>query len=539
MDAVSYVSLEHHAGGEYPSSRRKTASALARGYQDSMTRRIAVIGAGHHGLVAALRIGARRHDVVVLEAADRPGGAVRSAELTLPGFIHDTCSGFFPLTAASPAFRALDLDLEWIDPPVPMVHVLDEQGGEVALHRDLGATCDSLEACSPGAGGAWGELVRSLWPHRHALIKAGLARLPALRAGAALLARMRGRALELAPLALASSASLGRGLFGSDRAAAWLAGSGAHADLSPEAAGSGAFSLGLNFLGHMVGWPFPRGGAGRLTDALVEELREQGGELRCGAGVSEVEARRGRVVAVRLGSGERIPVDAAVCTVSPGPLASLLPTGAFPARVERRLRRWRYGLGTVKLDYALAGPVPWTGVQAREAAVVHVGGPLAELVASLAQAAAGSFPDRPALVVGQQSLHDPSRAPGAQHTLYVYARVPQLPGLDEDEMASRVEQRIAQFAPGFDRLVLARAVRSPAALERENPSLRGGDLAAGSCELDQQLMFRPGPELCRCRTPLRGLYVAGGWVHPGPGVHGVSGRAAADALLSDLRWRLR
>ena len=334
-----------------------------------MSKRIAVIGAGHHGLVAALRLAARGHDVLVLEAASAPGGAVRSAELTMPGFTHDVCSGFFPLTAASPAFADLDLGLDWVHPPVAMVHVLDGEGEEVALHRDLAATIDSLEACAAGAGAAWGELMRTLWPHRHALISAGLSRLPPLRSGATLLARLRTRALELAPMALTSAASLGRGLFGSDRAAAWLAGSGAHADLSPQAPGSGAFSLGLNFLGHVVGWPFPRGGAGRLTDALVMQLRERGGEVRCGAAVAQIEARRGRVVAVRLAGGERIAVDGAICTVSPGPLVSLLPDGAFPARVERRLRRWRYGLGTVKLDYALSAPVPWPGASARETSV--------------------------------------------------------------------------------------------------------------------------------------------------------------------------
>ena len=504
-----------------------------------MSRRIAVIGAGHHGLVAALRLAQQGHDVLVLEAASAPGGAVRSAELTLPGFTHDLCSGFFPLTAASPAFAELDLALDWVNPPVAMVHVLDAEGDEVALHRDLAATIDSLEACQAGAGVAWGELMRTLWPHRHALISAGLSRLPPLRSGATLLARLRTRALELAPMVLASSASLGRGLFGSDRAAAWLAGSGAHADLSPQAAGSAAFALGLNFLGHVVGWPFPRGGAGQLTDALVTRLRERGAEVRCSAAVAQIETRRGRVAAVRLAGDERIAIDAAICTVSPGPLASMLPDGAFPARVERRLRRWRYGLGTVKLDYALSGPVPWLGARAREAGVVHVGGPLGELVTSLGQAGDGRFPERPALVVGQHSLHDGTRAPDGQHTLYVYARVPQRPGLSDDEIAERIEQRIEEFAPGLRRLVLARAIRSPAAIEAENPSLRGGDLAAGSCELDQQLVFRPAPELCRCRTPLRGLYVAGGWVHPGPGVHGASGRAAADALLADRRWRVR
>jgi phytoene dehydrogenase-like protein len=502
-----------------------------------MVKRVAVIGAGHHGLVAAIRLGEAGHEVTVLEAAASPGGAIRSAELTLPGFVHDTCSGFFPLTAASPAFHALELDVDWLGPATPMVHVLDPEGGEIELHRDIAATCASLDAAAPGAGRGWGELMQTLWPHRAALIRAGLARLPALRPGAVLLGRLRLRALELAPLALASSASLGRRLFGDDRAAAWLAGSGAHADLSPVAAGSGAFSLGLNFLGHVVGWPFPRGGAGRLTEAMVARVRSLGGEVRCATAVSRIETRRGRVAGVLTRGGERIPVDGVICTASPGLFAGMLPAEALPGRVRRRLRVWRYGLGTVKLDYALSAPVPWRGERARQAGVVHVGGALAEIVGSLEQAGSGRFPDQPSLVVGQHSVHDRSRAPGDGQTLYVYARVPQRPGLDEDAMAARVEKRIEQFAPGFRGLVLARSVRSPAAIEAENASLRGGDLASGSCELDQQFVFRPAPELCRCRTPVRGLYVAGAWVHPGPGVHGVSGRAAADAVLGDVRWR--
>jgi phytoene dehydrogenase-like protein len=345
-------------------------------------------------------------------------------------------------------------------------------------------------------------------------------------------------ALSVAPMALMSSAALGRRLFaGSDRAAAWLAGSGAHADVSPFAAGSGAVSLGLNFLGHLVGWPFPRGGAGRLTDALVERLRSHGGELRCDAGVERIELSAGRARGVILRGGERLDADAVLCTASPAVLSSLLPSGTLPGRVERRLRGWRYGFGTLKLDYALSAAVPWPSPAAREAGVVHVGGPLQEIAASLEQAKAGVFPQRPALVVGQQSLHDPSRAPAGQHTLYAYARVPQRPGLPEEEMAERVEAQLERHAPGFRDLVLARSIRTPADIERENPSMVGGDLASGSFELDQQLIFRPDPRLCRHRTPLRGLYVAGAWVHPGAGVHGMSGWNAAQLILADTRRR--
>jgi phytoene dehydrogenase-like protein len=436
-------------------------------------------------------------------------------------------------------FRQLELGLDWVNPALAMVHVTDEAGGEVVLHREVEETTASLERCATGAGGAWDELVRTLWPHREALIGAGLARLPPLGCSARLLAGLRTRALELAPLALASSASIGAQLFGEDLATAWLAGSGAHADLSPQAAGSGVFSLGLNFLGHVVGWPFPRGGAGRLTDALLARLREHGGELRCGDGVDQIELRRGRVAAVRMRSGQRLAVDGVVCTLSPRPLLGLLPPGALPGRVTRRLARWRYGLGTLKLDWALSAPVPWSSPRAREAGVVHVGGRLGEIVTSLTQAGLGRFPERPTLVVGQQSLHDRTRAPAAKHTLYAYARVPQRPELEASDMAEVVERQIERFAPGFTALIEGRSVRPPSALSHENPSMGDGDLASGSCEPDQQLVFRPAPALCRGRTPIRGMCVAGAWVHPGPGVHGVSGSFAADALLRELRWSLR
>jgi phytoene dehydrogenase-like protein len=502
-----------------------------------MSSRVAVVGGGHHGLVAAIRLVAAGCEVAVLEAGDHIGGGVHSEESTLPGFRHDSCSGFFPLTAASPVFRALELDLGWVNPPTAMAHVLGPEGQAIALHRDTDATVASLDACAPGAGRGWRALMDRLWPHREALISAVLSPLPALRPLARLLLGLRADVVKLAPTALVSSARLGRRLFGDDRAAAWLAGSGSHADLSPLAAGSGAFSLGLQFLGHMVGWPFPRGGAGALTEALVSRLSAYGGELRCGARVEQIELRGGRVAGVRLSGGEVLFTDGVIATVSPAPLLELLPGNALPGRVERRLRRWKYGLGTLKLDYALSGPVPWLSAEARRAAVVHVGGALEEIVASLDQASAGRMPERPALVVGQQSLHDQSRAPEGQHTLYVYARVPS--SLREGEGVAAAEQQLERFAPGFGALVLGRSIGAPAKLEAQNESMRGGDLASGSCRPDQQLIFRPTPALCRGRTPIPGLLVAGAWVHPGPGVHGVSGHTAAGALLRQLRSRAR
>jgi phytoene dehydrogenase-like protein len=253
--------------------------------------------------------------------------------------------------------------------------------------------------------------------------------------------------------------------------------------------------------------------------------------------VEAIVVERGRVRGVRLDDGERIDADAVVSTLSARPLAGLLPPGALPGRLERRLRQWRYATGAFKVDYALSAPVPWTAEGPRRTAVVHVAGPLEQLTAAGQAGLRGELPERPALVVGQQSLFDDTRTPGDEHTLYVYAHVPSDDDAPDDEVAARIEAQLERFAPGFGDRVLARATRGVRATEAENPSMVGGDLGGGSMELDQQLVFRPAPELARYRTPLRGLYVAGASIHPAGAVHGMSGRGAARALLADRRVR--
>jgi phytoene dehydrogenase-like protein len=505
--------------------------------------RVVVVGAGHAGLVCAARLASQGIEVRVVEHAQRPGGALGSHAQTLPGFVHDHCAGFLPLTAASPAFRDLPLErhgLQWVSPEVAMAHPFRD-GSAIALHRDLAATAASLDAAADGAGPAWHSLVSPLLARREQLLDTALSPLPPGIAALRLALALRRDGVELARRTLASAATFGLEVLGDARAAAWFSGSAVHSDLTPGSSGGAGFALFLKLLGHIVGWPYPRGGAGRLTDALVAHVRSLGGQVRCGAAVRSIEVRGGRARGVRLADGEGIDADAVVTTVSAGALAALLPGEALPARVMQRLRGWRYGVGTFKVDFALDGPVPWISPDARRAGVVHVGDTLEALFRSQQEAGLGRVPSEPAMVVGQHSLHDTSRAPAGKHTLYVYTHVPALPELPDGAIADRMEQRIEQFAPGFRNLVLARDVRSPQRLERENPSLIGGDLAAGSMELDQQGPFRPAPELARYRSPLRGLYVAGASTHPGPGVHGVSGRGAADALLADLSplrfWR--
>jgi phytoene dehydrogenase-like protein len=498
--------------------------------------RVLVVGAGHNGLVAAIHLAAAGLDVTVLEHAPAPGGATSSGELTLPGFVHDRCAGFVPMAVVSPAIRELELEqdgLEWVDPPAVMAHPFDD-GSAIVLHRDVGITADSLGR----AGGAWVAAMERVLPHATRLAEAILAPLPPVRDPLRLVLALRRESFEWARRLLGSVEALGLDLFDGDRrATAWLAASAQHSGLPPSTAGSGAFGFLLQLLGHSHGWPIPRTGMQALADALVRRAALAGARLRCGARVEQVLVRGRRVAGARLAGGEEIAADAVLTTVSAGVLAQLLPRGALPGRLHRRLAIWRYGTGAFKVDYALSGPVPWTASEARSAGVVHVAGELAELAAAADAGHRGQVPERPALVVGQQSLYDHGRAPPGHHTLYVYGHVPARHAEGDEAVADRIQAQIERFAPGFSRLVLQRALRPPWQTERENPSLVGGDLAGGSMELDQQLVFRPAPRLCRYRTPLRGLYVAGASTHPGPAVHGMSGRGAAQALLGDRPYR--
>jgi phytoene dehydrogenase-like protein len=508
-----------------------------------MTRpRALVIGAGHNGLLCAGTLAQAGWEVSVLEQAAHPGGAVHSAEGPLPGFVVDPCSGFFPLTRASPAFEGVDLGVEWVEPPVAMAHPLPD-GRTMILHRELDQTVASLEAVRPGAGRAWAGLVGPLLRHQRLVRRVALAPLPPVRPGLALALRLRRSGIDLARLMAGSAATLGTRALGGEEPAAWLGGSAVHSDLSPDAPASAGFGLFLHLLGHMVGWPFPRGGAGAITDGLVRRLTDAGGEVRCGAGVERIESAGGRARGAVLADGTRLAADAVIATVSVAPLLRMLDPDALPQPLTRELARWRYGLATFKVDFALSAPVPWLSEEARQAGVVHAAGTIGEQVAAAHAAGRGEVPEWPSLVVGQHSLHDTTRAPAGRHTLYAYTHVPARRAEEDGAVADLIERRIEALAPGFRQLVLGRGIRSPGVLERDNPSLVGGDLAGGSVAIDQLLLFRPAPELCRYRTPLRGLYVASASTHPGPGVHGVAGAGAARALMADAsglrpwRWR--
>jgi phytoene dehydrogenase-like protein len=484
--------------------------------------RAVVIGAGPNGLAAAIRLAEAGLEVTVLEAADRPGGAVRTEELTLPGFLHDTFSAVHPAAAASPVFARMPLarhGLEWVHPGACMAHAL---GGDraIALYRDVDATAASLGA----DGAAWRAFAAPLLERFDGLRATVLGSFPPVRGPLAL---GPVGAVRLGLLLPRSARGLAGRLFASGDSRAWLYGTAAHADVPMHAPGSAIGGVWLQLLGHGVGWPSPRGGAGRLTDALVSYLGSLGGTVRTRAPVTRIAVERGRAVGVEV-AGERIGADVVVADVLPHALAALAGD-ALPGTYRSLLRRYRLGPATMKLDWALDGPIPWAAPELREAGTVHAGGGEEELLANLEQGERG-LPARPFLLLGQQSLADPSRAPAGKHTAWAYTHGPRR-GVDWRAHAERIEAQVERYAPGFRDRILARSVLGPGELEARDRNLVAGDVGGGSYRL-RQVVFRPVPALSPYRTPVRGLYLGSAAAFPGGAVHGVPGDAAARAALA-------
>jgi phytoene dehydrogenase-like protein len=502
-----------------------------------MTDGAVVIGAGPNGLAAAIRLAEAGVPVTVLEAADAPGGAVRTEELTLPGFHHDTFSSVYPATAASPVFARMPLaehGLEWVHPAACMAHPLPD-GSAVALYRDVGATAETLDRRYPGDGESWARSAQPYLDAFDAVRDTMLSGFPPVGGALRLLTQAGpGPMLGFTRLLAGSAVGLGRRLFSDSGSRAWLYGAAMHGDAPPGAAGSGVSGFYLNLLGHAVGWPSPRGGAQRLTDALVSYLTELGGTIQTGARVDRILVQSGRVTGVGVADGTAHPAAAVIADVMPRALVAM--TGSALAGWYRAaLGTYVYGPATVKVDWALNGPIPWTAPEARQAGTVHVGGDEAALLESLAEAEHG-VPVRPFLLLGQQSVADPSRAPDGQHTAWAYTHGPQ--GIDgalaDDGHIEAIEAQVERFAPGFRDRIIGRHVLGPDALEARNPNLVGGDVGGGSYRL-RQAVFRPVPKLTPYATPLRGLFLGSAATFPGGAVHGVPGDAAARCALRGLR----
>ena len=508
-----------------------------------------VIGAGPNGLVAANLLADAGWDVVVLEAQASPGGAVRSAEVTAPGFVNDLFSSFYPLAAASPVIAGLGLDrfgLRWRHAPDVLAHPFAD-GRAAVLSRDLARTAASVEQFGAGDGEAW-RAQHAAWQRlERSLLPALFTPFPPVRPGLRL-ARELGAAdaLRFARFLLLSAKRHAEEEFTGEGAAMLLAGNALHTDLSPTSPGSAVFGWLLAGLGQTVGFPVPEGGAQRLTDALVARLESLGGRLECDARVTDVVVREGRAVAVRTADGREVAARRAVLAdvAAPQLYLDLVGREHLPPRLLADLRRFDWDDATVKVDWALDGPIPWRAEGAAGAGTVHVTGGMDEMTAYSHQLERGLVPEHPYLIVGQMSTTDPTRSPAGTESAWAYTHVPARPkgdaggalrgdwsGDDRQRFVDRIEAQLETFAPGFGDRVVARHVAFPADLHAANANLVGGAVNGGTSSLHQQLVFRPTPGLGRPETPVAGLYLASSSAHPGGGVHGAPGANAARAAL--------
>jgi len=499
---------------------------------------VIVIGSGPNGLVAANILSRRGFRVLVLEAnLRRPGGALGSEELTLPGFVHDVGAAFFPFAKSSPAFRELDLaqaGVKWLHLPFESCHpALDGSHACIARDPELSAA----HFGTPRDGEAWRKLAASHASMEPELLRFLLSPFPALAPAFSL---GFGNLFRILWRFARSGGSLSRALFRSEAARRVLPSLGLHVDVGPEDWFGSALSYLLGMTASTGGYAFPAGGAQSMTNALVTLLESCGGRLRLGSRVTNIVVANQRAAAVRLENGEELRARLGVIadTAAPTLYLKLLDSALLPSWLVRRMRHFRQGFGTFKLDYALSAPVPWSNEQARQSAVVHVSENLADLARFTQEIRNGQVPEQPYLVVGQQSLADPFRAPHAQHTLYCYTHVPSYVDggwqSQSEEFADRVTERIEGLAPGFRELVLARRISAPPDLEAANANLIGGDLGGGGNAWYQQLLFRPVFPYFRYRTPIKGLYLCSSYTHPGGGVHGMCGYNAAEAAARDL-----
>jgi len=463
-----------------------------------------VVGAGPNGLAAAITLARAGRSVTVFEAAATVGGGTRSAELTLPGFVHDVCSAVHPLGVGSPFFRSIPLDkfgLQWIHPDAPLAHPFDD-GTAAVMERAIPATAETLEP----DGGAWHDLMAPLADDWEKLLDGLLQPLIPPRHAV--------RMTRFGLSGMRSARGLAEHRFSGERARGLFAGLAAHSILPLDAPFSSSFGLMLGMLGHAVGWPIPAGGSQRIADSMADYFKSLGGEI---------------VTGQRILSADHLPETGALF-FDTGPVQLLRLMGnRLGAGYRRRLERYRYGPGVFKVDWALDAPIPWTAAACTRAGTVHLGGTLNEIAAAELTVADGGHPDRPFILLVQPSLFDPSRAPAGKHTAWAYCHVPNGSRVD---MLERIERQVERFAPGFRKLILARHVAGPAWLEQYNHNSVGGDITGGSNDV-WQLLARPrllSPYRIPTRTGPK-AYLCSASTPPGGGVHGMCGYNAARRSL--------
>jgi phytoene dehydrogenase-like protein len=472
-----------------------------------MRGRACVIGAGPNGLAAAIVLAQNGLQVEVFEAEPEAGGAARTLELTLPGFLHDFGSAVFPLAAGSPFFSSLSLErsgLEWIHSPAPLAHPLDD-GTAVMLERDLAA----MEASLGRDGKAWRRLLEPFAKNWGNLSREVLRPVRVLTSHPILLARFGLAAFLPATL-------LSRVMFRGERARALFAGLAAHSFLSLHQPLSGAFGVLLGAAAHAAGWPIPKGGAQAITNALCACLASLGGKVQTGACVESLSSLR--------------ECEVVMCDLTPRQLLHI-GAGRFSSSYARRLTKYRYGPGVFKVDYALLCAIPWKAPECTRAATVHVGGSENEIAESEKAMSSGRIAEKPFVLLAQPTLFDRTRAPEGKHTAWAYCHVPH--GCEVD-MLGKIEAQIERFAPGFRDCILQRRVFSPARLQSMDANLVGGDISGGALDL-RQFLFRPTWR--HYATSAKNIYICSSSTPPGAGVHGMCGYHAAKMAVARLTGR--
>ncbi len=467
-----------------------------------------VVGSGPNGLAAAITLAQAGLAVLVYEAKDTIGGGSRSMELTLPGFVHDVCSAIHPLALGLPFFRSLPLeryDLEMIHPLAPLAHPLDD-GTAVMLERSIETTAAGLGSDAKAYRKLMTPLVAD-WPKIEGIALAPL--------GLQSLLHPFARA-NFGFKAIRSAQGLYESLFKEERARAIFAGVSAHSFLPLEQPPSAGAGLLLGILGHAVGWPLPRGGSQKIPNALADYFHSLGGEIHTGVEVKSLETLpAARVI---------------LCDVTPRQLLRIAGD-RLPGRYQHQLRRYRYNPGIFKMDLALDGPIPWKAQECLRAGTVHIGGTLPEIAAAERAVAQGEHPEKPYVLLAQQSLFDPTRAPEGKHTLWAYCHVPNGSTFD---MTERIEAQIERFAPGFRDRILARSTMTALEMERYNANYIGGDINGGVQDL-WQYFTRPAIRPVPYSTPVKNLFICSSSTPPGGGVHGMCGYYAAQSALRYLK----
>lgn len=465
-----------------------------------------IVGSGPNGLAAAVALAGEGASVLVLEAEDEIGGGTRTAELTLPGFLHDVCSAVHPMGLLSPYFRTLNLEahgLRWILPPASVAHPLDNEPA-VMLWRSMDATCAGLGA----DGEAYRRLLEPFLRNPHGLLGDALGPL-GVPGHPLLLLRFGLRGLQ-------SAVRLAGRHFRETRARALFAGLAAHAILPLDRLLTGSVGMIFALTGHVQEWPIVAGGSQGIPRALSACLGKLGGQIRTGVRVTS--------------TGQLPPARVYLFDTSPNQLADIAGP-VLPRRYLERIGRYRYGPGAFKLDWALDGPIPWNDPRCLKASTVHLGGTLEEIAAGEAAVWRGEHPERPFVLLCQQSQFDPSRAPEGKHTGYAYCHVP---GGSTVDMTQTIENQVERFAPGFKDRILARHVLGPADFERLNPNYVGGAITGGVADLFQ-LFTRPVARINPYTTPNPRILICSASTPPGGGVHGMCGYHAAKTALNRIR----